>query len=132
MTENAKKMARQDRVVISDEVVMTIAGLAASQVEGVTSMSGSIGDGIAGILGRKNPAKGVKVEIADTETFIDLSIIVEYGCKIHEVAKLVQAKVRETVENMTGLKVAGINVNVVGINLNKEIKDDEEPSEPMA
>jgi len=111
--------AREDKTRISEEVVMTIAGIAASQVRGV-SMSGNIGDGIAGILGRKNPGKGVRVELGDKEAVIDLSIIVEYGCKIPEIAKEIQGKVRQAVEEMTGLSVVEVNVNVLGVNIDKD------------
>ena len=120
MTDNNKKAVREDRIKISEEVVMTITGIAATQVEGVTAMSGNLGDGIAGILGRKNLGKGVKVEIGEKEAVIELSIVVEYGCKIHEVAKSIQDKVRGAVEEMTGLKVVEVDVNVVGVNLEKD------------
>lgn len=126
MTEAVKKAAREDKIRISDEVVMTIAGIAASQVEGVASMSGSFGDGIAGILGRKNPTKGVKVEVGEKEALIDLSIVVEYGCKIHEVAREIQDRVRKAVEEMTPLKAVEVNVNVLGVNLGKDEKGEED------
>lgn len=129
MTEAVKKTAREDKIRISDEVVMTIAGIAASQVEGVSSMSGSFGDGIAGILGRKNPTKGVKVEVGEKEALIDLSIVVEYGCKIHEVAREIQDRVRKAVEEMTPLKVVEVNVNVLGVNIGKDEKGEEDEVE---
>jgi uncharacterized alkaline shock family protein YloU len=129
MADNIKKEVNQDKIRIADEVIMTIAGIAASQVENVTSMSGGIGDGIAGILGRKNLGKGVKVEAGEKEVAIDLSVVVEYGCKIHEVAKAIQAKVRNAVESMTGMKVVEANVNVVGVNVAKDLKSEEDEQE---
>jgi len=123
MGETNNLQVREDRIRISDEVIATIAGIAASEVEGVSSMSGGIADGIAGMLGKKNLGKGVKVELGEKQVEIELSAVVEYGCKIHIVAKEIQKKVRETVEDMTGLKVVGIDVNVVGINMLKENKE---------
>jgi len=131
MTDIVKSEIRKDRIVIADEVISTIAGIAATEVEGVTSLSGGFVDGIAGMLGRKNLGKGVKVESSDKEVAIDLALIVEYGCKIHFVAKKVQDVVRETIEDMTGLNAVEVNVNVVGISIDKDAKkiaedDDEE------
>jgi uncharacterized alkaline shock family protein YloU len=126
MVDNIKKEERQDKIRIADEVIMTIAGIAASQVENVTSMSGGIGDGIAGILGKKNLGKGVKVEAGEKEVAIDLSVVVEYGCKIHEVARSIQVKVRDAVESMTGMEVVQVNVNVLGINVAKDLKSEED------
>lgn len=122
MSENEKKIVREDKIRIANEVVATIAGIAASEVENVTSMSGGLADGIANILGRKNLSKGVKVEVTGKETVIDINIIVEYGCKIHEVAREIQAKVRQTVEGMTGLEVVEVNINVLGVNTENTLK----------
>jgi len=102
-------------IKIAQDVVATIAGLATADIEGIAGMSGGISDGIAQILGRKQLTKGVKVEVADTDAKIDLFVIVEYGCRINEVAKKVQEAVKAAVENMTGLVVSSINVNVQGI-----------------
>jgi len=122
MTEVTKNVAREDKIRISDEVIATIAGIAASEVKGVASLSGGIADGIASMLGRKNLGKGVKVEMGEKEVVIDLSIIVEYGSRIHIVAKDIQNKVREVVEDMTGLTVVEVNVSVLGVNIDKELK----------
>lgn len=107
---------------IADEVVATIAGIATSEAENVTSMSEGIVNGIASMLGRKNLASGVKVEVGEHEAAIEVSLIIEYGCKIHEVAKNVQNKVREAVEAMTGLQVVEVVVNVLGVNVERESK----------
>lgn len=124
MTELAKK-TREDKVKIADEVIATIAGIAAIEADGVTSMSGGIADGIASMLGRKNLTKGVKVEVGEKETAIEVSIVVEYGCKIHEIAKDIQQKVRDAVEVMTGLTVVEVVVNVLGVNIEKMPKEPE-------
>ncbi|MBE6082593.1 Asp23/Gls24 family envelope stress response protein [Acidilutibacter cellobiosedens] len=124
---NDKEKSEYGNVRIANEVVAIIAGLAATEVKGVAGMSGGITGGITEILGMKNLSKGVKVEVGDKETAIDLFLIVEYGSKIGEVAKQVQENVKETVETMTGLNVVEVNVNVQGVNIPKEPKLEEEP-----
>jgi uncharacterized alkaline shock family protein YloU len=129
LMETTKKTG-EDRMKIADEVIATIAGIAASEVENVTSMSEGIVNGIASMLGRKNMASGVKVEVGEKEATIEVSLIVEYGCKIHEVAKNVHNKVREAVEAMTGLQVVEVAVNVLGVNVEREsrgLKKEETP-----
>jgi uncharacterized alkaline shock family protein YloU len=125
MADIESRAERQDKVKIADEVIMTIAGIAAAEVEGVVSLSGGLADGIAGILGKKNPGKGVKVEVGDREVVIDLSIVVEYGCRIHLVAKEIQDRIRKVVEDMTGMSVAEVNVHILGVNIGKELKKEE-------
>lgn len=107
---------------ITDEVVAIIAGLAATEVPGVTSMSGGIAGGIAEALGRKNLSKGVKVEVGEKEAAIDLYIIVEYGCRIPDVAWNIQEKVKKSVESMTGLNVVEVNIHIQGVNIEREHK----------
>ncbi|HOJ12180.1 MAG TPA: Asp23/Gls24 family envelope stress response protein [Clostridiales bacterium] len=112
-----------DKLKIADEVIETIAGIEASKVQYVTSMSGGFTDGLAGFLGKKNLGKGVRVEATENEVKVFLSITVEYGCKIHVVAKNVQNIVRTSIEEMTGMKVLEVNVSVAGINFPKEPKE---------
>ena len=126
MTENTGKVVRNDKTTIADEVIATIAGIAASEVKDVTSMSGNIADGIVGMLGKKNFGKGVKIEAGEKEVIIHLSVIVEYGCKIHQVAQQIQQNVREAVEEMTGMDVVEVNVHVLGVNTSKILKKDSE------
>ncbi|MEG1500509.1 MAG: Asp23/Gls24 family envelope stress response protein [Clostridiales bacterium] len=102
-------------VKIADEVVATIAGLAASEIEGIAGMSGGVVGGIADLLGRKNLTKGVKVEVGEKEANIDIFIVVEFGVTIPEVAKNVQMGVKNAVETMTGLSVASVNVHIQGV-----------------
>lgn len=113
------KLDAEGHVTISDEVVATIASVAAKGIEGVYGMSGTITGGFAEFLGRKSPSKGVKVQITDREVRIDMSISVEYGVKIPDVAWEIQDKVKNEVEAMTGLDVAAVNVSVDGVNMNK-------------
>lgn len=109
-------------VKISDEVVAIIAGIAATEVSGVAGMSGGIAGGIAEMLGRKNLSKGVKVEVGEKEAAIDVYIIVEYGCRIPDVAWDIQEKVKNSVETMTGLNVIEVNIHIQGVNIEKDHK----------
>ncbi len=120
MGELIKEQPREDRIKISEEVIATIAGIAASENENLASMSGGFVDGIAGMLGRKSPGKGIKVEIKDNTVVIDMAVVMQYGCKIHEVSRDMQNRVRQAVENMTGMSVASVNVSVLGVSLGKE------------
>lgn len=107
---------------ISDDVVAVIAGIAATEVEGVAGMSGGIVGDITEILGRKNLSKGVKVEVGERDVSIDLFMVVKYGSRIPEVAQKVQERVKEAVENMTGLNVVEVNIHVQGITFSQEGK----------
>ncbi len=119
-------------VKIADEVVSIIAGLAATEIEGVASMSGGIGGGIAEVLGRRNFSKGVKVEVGTEDAKVEIFIVVEYGVRIPDVAWDIQESVKNAVENMTGLKVAYVNVHVQGVHFPKteeELEESEEEAE---
>lgn len=123
MEENIQSVVNEiGTIKITDEVVAIIAGIAATEVPGVTSMSGGIAGGIAEALGRKNLSKGVKVEVGEKEAAIDLYIIVDYGFRIPEVAWTIQEKVKHAVEEMTGLNVVEVNIHIQGVNIEKEHK----------
>jgi len=123
MEENVQSVGNDiGTIKITDEVVAIIAGIAAMEVPGVTSMSGGIAGGIAEALGRKNLSKGVKVEVGEKEAAIDLYIIVEYGYRIPEVAWTIQEKVKNAVEDMTGLNVVEVNIHIQGVNIEREHK----------
>ena len=100
---------------IADEVVAIIAGLAATEVNGVAGMSGGLAGGIAEILGRKNLSKGVKVEVGEKEAAVDMFIIAEYGVRIPDVAIQIQENVKAAIESMTGLNVVEVNVHIQGV-----------------
>lgn len=102
-------------VKISNEVVAVIAGLAASEVDGVVSMAGGIAEGWSELLGKKNLARGVKVEVGQKEAAIDLNVVVRYGCVIPEICAEVQRNVKRAIEIMTGLEVVEVNVNVTSV-----------------
>jgi len=125
--ENEKIESIDDKgaIKIADEVVGIIAGLAATEVEGVAGMSGGIVGGIAEILGRKNLSKGVKVQVGEKEAAVDLYIIVNYGVRIPEVAWNVQENVKKAIENMTGLSVIEVNIHVQGVNFGQPVKEEE-------
>lgn len=102
-------------IEISPDVIEVIAGLATIEVPGVAGMSGGMAGDIAELLGRKNLAKGVSVEVGQTETAVNVSIIIEYGASIPDVASAIQENVKREIENMTSLKVVEVNVNVEGV-----------------
>lgn len=113
-------------VKISEEVVAIIAGLATTEVEGVAGMSGGFVNGIAEKMGMKNMTKGVKVSVGEVEAAVDLFIIVQYGIRIPEVAWNIQENVKKAIETMTGLKVVEVNINIQGVEFNKEEKEEKE------
>lgn len=106
-------------VKIADDVVASIAGIAATEVEGVVSMAGNIGNELKSKMGVKNLAKGVKVEVIGKSVKADIALIVEYGYSIPAVSQKVQGKVKSTIENMTGLTVTDVNVRIAGVNMIK-------------
>ena len=124
-TMNDKKV-KYGTVKIANEVVAIIAGLAATEIDGVAGMSGGMTADFTEMLGMKNLSKGVKVEVGEKEAAIDLFMIVEYGSKISEVANEVQRNVKDTVETMTGLNVIEVNINVQNVNIPKEPKKPKE------
>lgn len=127
MSENTiNEGAKYGSVKISDEVVSIIAGVAATEIPGVAGMSGGITGGITEILGMKNLSKGVKVELGKEEVAIDTFIIVDYGSNITEIGQKVQKNVKNSIETMTGLNVVEVNVNIQGVNIQKEPKVEEE------
>lgn len=106
-------------VKIADDVVASIAGLAAAEVNGVASMSGNVSSDIIGMFGIKNSQKGVKVEISERKVIVTLFINIHFGYSIPKTSLLVQEKVKNAIENMTGLDVPEVNVHVVGIVVNQ-------------
>lgn len=125
VTEDDKEIITEndESIKISNDVVASIAGVAVSEVPGVYGMAG----GITEIFGKKGLTKGIKVEVGEKETKIDVNIIVEYGARIPDVAFEIQNRVKKAVETMTGLKVANVNIHIQGINIPE--KRSEEPDE---
>lgn len=104
-------------VQIADEVVAIIAGLAATEVEGVNSMAGNITNELVGKLGMRNLSKGVKVDVTEEHVSVDLSLNLEYGYSIPDVCQRVQERVKTAIENMTGLSVLDVNIKIAGVNM---------------
>ena len=112
-------------VRISDEVIASIAGIAAMDTVGVVSMSSGLIGGMAELIGKKNPAKGVKVQVGAREVAVDVYIIVEYGIRIPDVALQVQEKIKEAIETATGMAVVEVNVHVQGVGFSQGDTDEE-------
>ena len=136
--ENVEGMENQSEEVtlentsikISDDVIAVIAGSAASEVAGVASMAGGFAGGISEVFsGKKNLAKGIKVEAGEKETKIDVSIIVEYGVRIPDIAFEIQNRVKKAVETMTGLKVVEVNVHIQGVKVEEATPEEQAPED---
>lgn len=107
-------------VQIANEVVASIAGISASEVEGVDSMAGGLAGELAGKFGAKNLSKGVKVEVADDTAMVELAINMKYGYSIPKTCKQVQEKVMQAINSMTGLTVKQVNVRIAGVSLEQD------------
>lgn len=124
---NEEIKTENEGIQISNDVIAVIAGVAVSEVPGVSGMAGGFAGGISEVFsGKKNLAKGIKVEVNEGTAKIDVNIIVEYGTRIPDVAFEIQNRVKKAVENMTGLKVEEVNVHIQGVNtdISKEEMDD--------
>lgn len=127
--ENLGEIEENEGIEISSDVIAVIAGVAVSEVQGVSGMSGGFAGGISEVLsGKKNLAKGIKVEKDENKVKIDVNIIVEYGSRIPDVAFEIQNRVKKSVEGMTGLKVEEVNVHVQGVNT-ESVKKEEDKKE---
>ena len=115
--ENVEEISREgnDTIKIANDAVATYAGIAVAEVPGVYGMAGGFAGITEALSGRKNLAKGIKVEVNEKNARIDVNIIVEYGARIPEVAFEIQTRVKKSVESMTGLKVLEVNVHVQGV-----------------
>ena len=121
--ENVKVNANEEaneftsEVKIAGDVIATIAGLAATEIEGIASMQGNLTNELVGKLGVKNLTKGVTIEFdnAGTSVHVALSVIMKYGYSIPKTCKAVQDRVKSAIENMAGLKVDDVNINIVGV-----------------
>ena len=123
-----------DTIKIANEAVATYAGIAVSEVQGVYGMSGGFAGLTEALSGKKNLTKGIKVDVSEKNAKIDVSIIVEYGARIPDVAYEIQTRVKKAVENMTGLKVLEVNVHVQGVHAitekeKEKVESAEEPKE---
>lgn len=126
MAENQVTNDEYGKTIIASEVVAIIAGLAASEIPGVASMSSGFMDDITSSLGMKSSKKGVKVDLEDDVAKLGVSIVVEYGVRIPDVAENLRSSIIEAVETMTGLVVDEVNIYVQGVKLHKEIVEEDE------
>ncbi len=123
-------MAEVGNIKIADEVVRIVASKAAMEVNGVHKMSGGVADEVNKIFGKKNFAKGVKVEVGEKECTVEAYIVVEYGVSIPEVAGGVQQNIIRAITEMTGLKVVEVNVIVQEVHIPKTESEIEKVQEP--
>ena len=107
-------------IQIADDVIAIIAGLAATEVEGVAKMYGNITNELVGKLGMKNLSKGVKVDVTEEHVSVDLSLNMKYGYNIPDVSEKVQDRVKTAIENMTGLHVLDVNIKIASVNMEAE------------
>ena len=121
MSEDRKVYSIKDdslgEVNIADEVVTIIAGLAATEVEGISSMAGNITNELVSKLGKKNLAKGVKVDVIDNCVTVDVAVNIAYGYAIPEISEKVQEKIKAAIETMTGLSVRAVNVKIASVDM---------------
>ena len=111
------KNDKSGEVHVAGEVVAIIAGLAATEVEGVSSMAGNITNELVSKLGMKNLSKGVKVSIVESNVEVDIALNIAYGYSIPEVSGKVQERVKNAIENMTGLEVTEINIRIASVDM---------------
>lgn len=117
---NEVKKNEGGKIVFANDVIATIAALAASEVKGVAGMSGGMVEGITEMLGRKNLTKGVKVEVGTEEAAVDVTVVVSYGFRIQDVCHEIQTAIRDSIETMTGLHVVEVNVFVQGVSFDQD------------
>ena len=108
------------QVQIADEVVAIIAGLAATEVEGVASMAGNITNELVSKLGMKNLSKGVKVSVENGVVKVDLTLNIDYGYSVPKTSEKVQERVKSAIENMTGLTVSDVNIRIASVFMEKQ------------
>ncbi|MBO8170363.1 MAG: Asp23/Gls24 family envelope stress response protein [Bacillaceae bacterium] len=112
------------KIEIAPEVIEIIAGLAAGEIDGVVQLSGNLVGDLAERFGRKNLGKGVRVDIGQKEAAIDISVVIEFGRRIPDVAGNIQENVQKAIESMTGLHVVEVNVHVVDVEFTEKESDD--------
>ena len=123
MAEDRKGFKIKDdklgEVKIADEVIAIIAGLAATEIEGVSSMAGNITNELVSRLGMKNLSRGIRVEVEEGIVNVKVALNIAYGYSIPDVSSKVQERVKNAVENMTGLEGSGVNVRIASVDMGK-------------
>jgi len=118
MSENRDYISRADElgnIHIAEEVLAAVAATAAGEVAGVSGLSANFGSDIAELLGKKNQGKGVRIQVEEEKITVEVAILMAYGHTIPEVGKAVQENVKTTMESITGLDIAAVNVSVAGV-----------------
>lgn len=117
--KGGRKMEKQNigTVKIADDVVAMIAGIAATEIDGVTAMVGNITNELMSKMGMKTLTKGVQVEIYGKEVKVDVAVNMQYGYNVISTGNKVQEKVKTAIENMTGLEVRDVNVRIAQIRM---------------
>lgn len=117
----------QGTIKISEDVVASIAAIAAGETDGVSSLCTSLTTDIAVFLGKKSLSKGVKIVFQGELVAVDVSFLANYGCSVLDVAKKVQTQVKSSVESMTGLRTSMVNVHICGVSLDAPMQMNSEP-----
>ncbi len=123
------------KITVNDSVVTKVAGLATREVSGVHAMGagaarafGAIKQRIPGSSSTNTISQGVSVEVGETEAAVDLDIVIEYGVSVAELGRSIQRNVKQSVEQITGLKVVEVNVNVDDVYIGDDGSEDDQPS----
>ena len=128
--DTAIKKESNGTITFANEVIATIAGLAAGDIPGVAGMSCGFVAGVTELLGRKNLSKGIRVEVGSEEVAVDIAIIVDYGTPVPEIAQNIQMDVMKAVETMTGLKVVEVNISIQGIKFKETSRKEQKEEKP--
>ena len=118
MSEHKDYISRVDElgnIHIAEEVLAAVAASAAAEVAGVSGLSANFGSDIAELLGKKNQGKGVRIQVEEEKITVEVAVLMAYGHTIPEVGKAVQENVKTTMESITGLDIAAVNVSVAGV-----------------
>ncbi|MBQ1871683.1 MAG: Asp23/Gls24 family envelope stress response protein [Lachnospiraceae bacterium] len=114
------KSGEMGEITVAEEVVAIIAGIAATEVEGVSAMAGNITNEIVAKLGMKNLSKGVHVDMNGNEVTVMVAVVMAYAANVPEVSAKIQERIKTSIENMTGLHVAEVNVKIAGIDVGRD------------
>ena len=119
MADNESYLTENDEMIVTDEALAVIAGMAAMEVNGVAGMSSGFTGGLAEVLGKTNLSKGVKVVSREGVTTVDIYVIIRYGFRIPEVAFEIQEHVKSNIENQAGVLVDSVNIHVQGVDFSE-------------
>ncbi|MDX8046027.1 Asp23/Gls24 family envelope stress response protein [Gracilibacillus sp. S3-1-1] len=122
---NVSEATPLGKIEIAPDVLEVIAGIATTEVPGVSSMRGNFATGFAERLGKKTHGKGIKVELFNDAVSIDVYIVIEYGHSIPTVAEKIQSNIRQAIENMTAIMMKEINVHIVGVHMEQNEEKEE-------